>query len=255
MRGHLVIQRLLAFRRGGAIVNDPLLADHAPARLIRRVIFLGGIGMDHVARTKLRLERRVIRPIRVGCVFHRVQMVEPAPIFIKPLHCRQKPILVAQMILAELPGRVAKRLEHGGQRRIFGAQPDRVARQTNRVHPRAHRKLPGDKGRPTRGTARLCIVVGQPHTLGGKLVEIGRLDALDPLMIARQAGPAHIIGHDHQNIRWRLLGRNWPRPHRPDPDRRSQNRQRREPPFQMSHHSRDLLLRSVILRGNSRYAK
>jgi hypothetical protein len=40
------------------------------------------------------------------------------------VHGRQEPVLVAEVVLAELTGRVAERLEQIGDRRVLGLQPD-----------------------------------------------------------------------------------------------------------------------------------
>ena len=93
--------------------------------------------MDEVARAY-----RVFPLGRIGVVeriLHRVEVIEVAEIFIETMVGRQHMVTVAQMVLAELPGFIAQRLEGVGDgRRLIGHAQCR-ARLADRSQPGADR--------------------------------------------------------------------------------------------------------------------
>jgi hypothetical protein len=84
---------------------------------------------------------------------------------------RQELVAVAEMVFAELPGRVAKRLERFGDGDVLRLKPERCARQADLGKTSAQRCLPGDEGRAAGGAALLGIVVGEHHALAGEAVD------------------------------------------------------------------------------------
>ena len=103
-------------RRQRAVVLDLLLADLAPARHLGRVVLVRRPGVQHVARAVLRAEGRVLRirePVRVR---QGVEVVQVAVELVEAVQRRQVLVQVAEVVLAELPGGVALRLEGGGDR-------------------------------------------------------------------------------------------------------------------------------------------
>src|SRR5215469_18755981 len=86
--------------------------------------------MDDAAGTEFLAElgeillRRVVG--HLGLLFS-IQVVEVAEEFIEPVNGGQVLVEVAQMVLAELACRVAKRLKQFGDRRILGLEPNRRA--------------------------------------------------------------------------------------------------------------------------------
>ena len=68
-------------------------------------------------------------------------------------------VAVAEMVLAELTGRVAERLEQLGDRRILGLQAQRGARHSDLREPGAERVLAGDERGAPGGAALLTVVV------------------------------------------------------------------------------------------------
>jgi hypothetical protein len=78
--------------------------------------------MDHPALTKIESCHRLGifgKVIFLG-IFAGVQMIEDAEKFIEAVIGRQMFVAVTKMILAELSGRLAERLEKIGKRRVFG---------------------------------------------------------------------------------------------------------------------------------------
>ena len=77
------------------------------------------------------------------------------------LHRRQVLVLVAEVVLAELAGGVAKGLEQLGNGRIFLLDADVGAGQPDLGEPGANGVLTGDEGRAAGGAALLAVVVGE----------------------------------------------------------------------------------------------
>jgi hypothetical protein len=67
----------------------------------------------------------LLRVVRVLRVLLGVQVVEVAEELVEAVDGRQELVPVAEVILAELPRRVAVVLQELGDRRILGPQPDR----------------------------------------------------------------------------------------------------------------------------------
>ena len=72
--------------------------------------------------------------------------------------------------------------------------------------PRTQRDLAGDEVCAARRAARLGVVVGEPHALGGELVQVRRLAGHDALMVGADIEPSDIVAHDHEDIGLLLLG-------------------------------------------------
>jgi hypothetical protein len=79
---------------------------------------------------------------------------------VEAVHHRQELVLVAEMVLAELSGGVAERLQKFGNGRIFfRLQADVRARLPDLRQPRSNRVLPGDE-RCTTGGAGVTVSYG-----------------------------------------------------------------------------------------------
>ena len=88
-------------------------------------------------------------------------MIEVAEELVEAVHGRQKLVAVAEMVLAELAGRVAERLQQLGDRRILRLKPDGRARQADLGQAGAERRLAGDEGGAPGGAALLAVPVGE----------------------------------------------------------------------------------------------
>ena len=101
-------------------------------------------------------------PVRVR---HRVEVVQVAEEFVEAVQRRQELVQVAEVVLAELAGRVALRLERGGERAGLGRHADIGAGLADGRQAGAQRDLAGDEVRPARRATRLGVVVGEQHAL------------------------------------------------------------------------------------------
>ena len=167
-------------RRQRAFVDDLLLADLAPAR-IDSVGSSVSVAKEctQVARTDRSLQ--VLRVVGIPeRVLHRVEVIEIAEELVEAVHAWQIFVAVAEMVLAELPGGVAHRLQRGGDGRRLCGHADVGAGLTDGGQAGADRQLAGDEIGAARGAARLRVVVGEQHALGASLSRFGVLPAIMP---------------------------------------------------------------------------
>ncbi len=146
------------------VVLDLLLADLAPAGLHRRVV--GGRGPAVYEVPRSHHVPQVLRIVRVTGVLHRVQMVEIPVEFVEAVHRGQELVQVAEVVLAELAGGVAHRLERGGNGHGLRRDPDGRTGLADGGHAGTDRQLTGDEVCSTGRAARLGVVVGEAHSLG-----------------------------------------------------------------------------------------
>src|SRR5262249_11277006 len=139
-------------------VLDGLLADLAEARIHGGVVGLGGLALEHTARTVFRLEGWVFRIVVTLGLLLGVEVIEVAEELVEAMHRRQKLVAVAQMVLAELAGGVAERLERLGDGDVLGAQTERRGGQADLGHAGAQARLAGDERRTTSRAALLGVV-------------------------------------------------------------------------------------------------
>ena len=102
-------------------------------------------------------KRRVLRIVRQFRLFLGVQVVEIAVELVEAVHGRQELVAVAEMVLAELAGGIAERLEQLGDRRVFLLQPERGARQADLGQAGAQAGLAGDERGAAGGAALLGV--------------------------------------------------------------------------------------------------
>ena len=133
-------------------------------------------------------------------VFHRVEVIEVAEEFVEAMHRRQKLVLVAEVVLAELAGGVA----HSFQRLRDG---DRLRRQAggcaglaDRGHAGADRQLAGDEVGAARGATRFRVIIGEQHAFGGDLVEIRRAACHHAAVIGAEIPDADVVAHDDDDV-------------------------------------------------------
>ena len=200
----LVVDRLHALLRQRAGVLDPLLADAAEAMLLGGVVLVRRPGVDDAARAEAIPEVgefvgwRVVRQLRL---LLGVQVVEVAEELVEAVHGRQILVQVAEVVLAELPRRVAVRLQQLGDRHVLGLQTDVHARDTDLAQAGAVDALAGDERRATGGAALLAIGVGEAHPLVGDPVDVRRPVTHQPVAVAAEIRDPDVVAPDHENVR------------------------------------------------------
>ena len=130
--------------------------------------------MQHAARAEPRLERRVLRIVRVLWLLLGVQVIEVAEELVEAVHGGQELVAVAEVVLAKLAGHVALGLEQFGERRVLVGQALLGARQADLQQAGAKRGLAGDECGAAGGAGLLGVVVGEDRALLGDAVDVGR---------------------------------------------------------------------------------
>src|ERR1700723_3166876 len=166
----LLIDGFHALLGKGAGVFDGLLAYPSPAGVDGWVIFVTGEAVQHASRAKRRLELGIFGIVRQFWLFFGIQVIEIAKELVESMHSRQKLIPIAEMVLAELAGCIAKRFEQFGDGRVLRLKSDRGARHADFGQTGTERVLAADESRASGSTALLAIEVGKGNTLVGDAV-------------------------------------------------------------------------------------
>ena len=192
-----VVHGFHALRTQLARVLDLLLADLAPARHHRRIVGRRRPRMHHVARAHRGAQ--LLRVVRVARILHRVEVIEVAVELVEAVHRRQELVQVAEVVLAELAGGVAHRLQRRGDGGRLRRHADRRASLADRRQPGADRQLAGDEVGAAGRAAGFGVVVGEAHAFGRHAVEVGRAHRHHPLVVGADVGPADVVAHDHDD--------------------------------------------------------
>src|SRR5262249_40652218 len=151
--GDLLVHRLRAVSRQRSLVTARLVllravGRPAPQHVARGRQTNGGLRIDGarhfsdtgyrrvLARRRHGLRRRIFVDVGEAHALHGIKMVEVTPVFLKPVRRRQGRGVVAQVVLAELAGRVAEVAQEYCERRCARLQIGRAARKLGRDHAR-----------------------------------------------------------------------------------------------------------------------
>ncbi|MNP03154.1 hypothetical protein D3C76_950290 [compost metagenome] len=160
-----------------------------------------GVGMDHPARRGGLDEVRIIlRPVGALRLLLGVQVVEVAEELVEAVIGRQEFVAVAQVVLAELTGRVALRLERLGDGDVAVLDADRRAGHADLGQAGTQRGLAGDEGGAAGGAAVFTVVVGEHHAFPGQTIDVRRRVTEHAVAIGADVGLADVVAVDHQDI-------------------------------------------------------
>ena len=159
-----------------------------------------GLALQHAARAELRLELGVLRIVGVLRLVLGVEVVEVAEELVEPVDGRQELVAVAEVVLAELPGRVALRLEQVGERRVLLGEPFLRAGQADLQQAGAEARLPGDERRAARGAGLLRVVVGEDRAFLGDAVDVGRAVAHHAAVVGADVPVADVVAEDDEDV-------------------------------------------------------
>ena len=157
--------------------------------------------MDHAARAEVLLELGGLRVVGVLRLFLGVEVVEVAEELVEAVVGRQHLVAVAEMVLAELAGDIAERLEQRGDRRVLDLHALRRARQADLGEAGADRRLAGDEGGAAGGAALLAVPVGEQRALLGDAVDVGRAVAHHAAVVGADIELADVIAPDDEDVR------------------------------------------------------
>ncbi len=203
----LVVDRLHPLLRQRPGVLDPLAA-HAPVPLVLGVVV--GVGRPRVqdaARAEALVEAREVLlrgPVGRLRLLLGVEVVEVAEELVEAVDGGQVLVEVTEVVLAELPGGIAERLEQLGDRDVLGLQADVDARHPDLAQPGPVDALAGDERRSAGGAALLAVGVGEAHALVRDPVDVRRAVAHQPVAVGAQVRDPDVIAPDDQDVR--LLG-------------------------------------------------
>ena len=143
--------------------------------------------MHHPARSERLAE--VWEILLVGIVwqfrlFFGVEVIEIAEELVEAVVGWQHVVEIAEMVLAELPGRVALVLEAGRDGHEALVHPDRRAGDADLGEAGAIDALARDEGRAPRRAGLFSVGIGEHHALARDAVDVGRAVAHEPVRIA-----------------------------------------------------------------------
>ncbi len=145
-------------------------------------------------------EHHVARVVLVLRLFLGVEVVEVAEELVEAVVGRQVLVLVAQVVLAELAGRVAVGLQQAGDGRVLFPHAELGARQADLGEAGAEHALARDERRAARGAGLLAVIVGEDHAFLGDAVDVGRPVAHQAHRVGADVGLADVVAPDDENV-------------------------------------------------------
>ena len=128
-------------------------------------------------------------------------MVQATDELVETVHRGQVFIEVALMVLAELAGGIALRLQHGGDRDIGLLPTLGGSRHADLGHPGSHRHGAVEESSPAGRAGLLTVVVRKGDPLPGDAVDVGSSVAHHATVVVADIPGADIVAPDHQDIR------------------------------------------------------
>ena len=185
-----------------------LLAERAGVFDLLRAVLVGP-AMDHAAGLVLLDHLRIFEVVLVLELLLRVEVVQRAEELVEPVRGRQRLVGVAQVVLAELRGHVALRLEKFGDRDVARLQAFLRAGQADLQQAGAEAGLAGDETRPAGRAALLAVPVGEERTFPGNAVDVRRLVAHHAQVVGADVPVADVVAPQNQDVRF-LCGHHVP---------------------------------------------
>ena len=157
--------------------------------------------LQHAARAELRAELGILRVVRILRLVLGVEVIEIAEELVEAVDGRQELVAVAEMVLAELAGGVALRLEQLGERRVLLGQSFLGARQADLEQAGAEATLPGDERGASGGAGLLGVEVGEDRAFFGDAVDVGRAVAHLAAVVGAGVPVADVVAEDDEDVR------------------------------------------------------
>jgi len=127
--------------------------------------------------------------------------MEIAQEFVEAVQGRQELVLVAEMVLGELPRFVTERLQELSDGRVLRLWTDVGAGHANLRQPRADGVLARDERRPAGCAALLAVVIGEGQSLIADSVDVGRAVAHLPAVVVADVPPADVVSSKNEDVR------------------------------------------------------
>ena len=129
-----------------------------------------------------------------------VEVVEVAEELVEAVVGRQELVLVAEVVLAELPVDVAERLQEFRDGRILRLKADIRTGQADLRQSRADRRLARDERRASGGAALLAVPVREHRAFVADAVDVRRAVSHHSAVVDARVEPADIVAHDHEDV-------------------------------------------------------
>ena len=129
-------------------------------------------------------------------------MIEITVELLEPVHCGQIFVAIAQVVLAELTGGVAKRLQHFGYGRVFRMQSDCGAGHADFGQAGADRVLTSDEARAAGRAALLAIPIGERRPFLRDAIDVGGLVAHHAFAVMADVPIADVVAPDDEDVRF-----------------------------------------------------
>ena len=110
-------------------------------------------------------------------------------------------VAVADVVLAELAGRITKILQELRNRRVLSTETLHRAGEADLSQAGADRLLPGDEGGAASGATLLAVEVGEHRALSGDAIDIRGAIPHHAVVVTTDVEPADVVAHDEQNVR------------------------------------------------------
>src|SRR5687768_9043535 len=111
-------------------------------------------------------------------------------------------VTVAEVVLAELPCRVAEALHDGGDGSVGPLPAFLGSGQADLCHASAHRHVAADERGPAGGAALLPVVVGERHAFSRNAVDVRRPVAHHAAVVVADVPSTDVIAPNNEDIRW-----------------------------------------------------
>ena len=177
----------------------PLLAERAGGLDLLRAVGVGP-GVDHAARRIPLDQLRILEVVGILELFLGVEVVERAHELVEAVRGGQVLVEVAEVVLAELRGHVALRLEQLREGDVARLEPLLRARQADLEVAGAEAALPGDERGASGGAALLAVPVGEQRAFLGDAVDVGRLVAHHALVVGADIPVADVVAPDDEDV-------------------------------------------------------
>ena len=158
-------------------------------------------GLDHAARAVLLLELRVLGIEVALRLLLGVEVVEVAEELVEAVLGRQMLVAVAEMVLAELAGRIALRLHDVGDGRHPVLDAMRIAGHADRQQAGAERLLAEDERGAAGGAALLAVASVKIAPSLRDAVDVGRAVAHHAHRVGADLGNADVVAEDDEDVR------------------------------------------------------
>ena len=150
---------------------------------------------------ELLAELRILRIVRQLGFLLGVEVIEVAEELVEAVHRGQVLVAVAEVVLAELAGGIALRLQRRRDGRVLCLQAQRRPGQAHLGQTGAVRVLAGDECRPSGGATLLGVIVGEQHPFSGDAVDVGGPVPHQPVAVAAEVALPDVVAPDDQDIR------------------------------------------------------